>query len=148
MKKIEEVAVLLVDEIESFQKTISVLQKETRKIENTNITIDTSKTESILNVFFKNVKNELKEHRNKVAILHEQFNNTTKISKWTTLILIALLSILTIEIYIQLNQSDKKEEIEKQAYQNGVNDFKNHLGAFFNEHPKASESYQIWNNKK
>ena len=47
MKKIEEVAVLLVDEIESFQKTISVLQKETRKIENTNITIDTSKTESI-----------------------------------------------------------------------------------------------------
>lgn len=144
MAKIEELTELLVNEIDTFEKSITKLKEVNKNLENTTVKFDL--------VEFKAIKQELiKEfsiHKNVQERFNSRFEGQIKNAKvypnWAVIVFITafLLSFSLIFYSYQLKSSiSKKESI---AYKKGIKEYENYINTFLEQNPKSLKAFEKW----
>ncbi|TVZ56934.1 hypothetical protein OD91_2236 [Lutibacter sp. Hel_I_33_5] len=148
MTKIEEIAALLIDEIQSFEKAVATLQIESEKIKTTKFKVDTTP----LNLKFSELLNSLdvsfKNQNTQLNTLQNKLTKTVIIPKWMTILVSSFFIFCFLSFLVNFYQYQKIKEVENTAYDKGIIEITNHMKMFFNDNPRSYKTYQKWKNKK
>jgi len=147
MAKIEELTAVLIDEIESFERSVATLQKENEKIKSTKFTIDTSLIEEKYASLITSIGEGYKEQNKQIRTLQNKLNKTIIFPKWMIILFSSFLIIFLLSLFLNFNQYKKAKSHEETAYNKGKEDFSNYILIFFEDHPESLEKYQKWSKK-
>ena len=144
MAKLDEIAELLTEEINGFEKSIDRLEKVHENLQNLPLKADTSELNALLKEYGNNQKNNIEEQQRLMERILHKVERSVLLPSWaiklTWGLLITVLLVLGFSIY-QVSRMSKKEEA---AYIKGQDDAIEHYGTFFEESPDAKELYQKW----
>lgn len=146
MAKIEEITALLIDEIETFQKAVNQFSKDTDKIQNHKLTVDTSQVQSVFKEFNSELTSTLKEQQNQIRTLQNKLNKTIIVPKWMIVLFSSFFIICLLSISINFYQYQKSKNVEETNYIKGREEITNHIQEFFKKNPEALKQYQQWKN--
>ncbi|WP_047790878.1 DUF6730 family protein [Tenacibaculum mesophilum] len=146
MAKIEEITALLIEEIESFQKAVNQLSKDTDKIQNHKISVDTSQVQLVFKEFNSELTSNLKEQQNQIRTLQNKLNKTIIVPKWMIVLFSSFFIICLLSISINFHQYLNSKNIEETSYTKGREEITNHIQEFFKKNPEALKQYQKWKN--
>lgn len=143
MKKIEEVAAILIEEISDFKTAVSKLETliEVKQSNSTEEEIEkmTSKlTQSIENQnrFQEELKIKFKEPKYQPKSL--------RTPKWLLAILSVTSILALLLISYSMYQIKSIPDIQNQYFHKGQDEAINHFRNFFDEHKSAADSYDNW----
>ena len=144
MAKLDEIAELLTEEINGFEKSISRLEKVHEDFKNLPLRPDTSELNALLKEYGNKQKNDIKEQQRLMERILHKVERSVLLPSWaiklTWGLLVAVLLVLGFSIH-QVSRIAKKEEA---AYLKGQHDTIEHYGTFFKENPEAKVLYQKW----
>ena len=143
MAKLDEIAELLTEEINGFEKSISRLEKVHEDFKNHPLRPDTSGLNALLKEYDNNQNNNIKEQQRLMERILHKVERSVLLPSWAiklTWLLVTVLLVLGFSIY-QVSRISKKEEA---AFIKGQDDAIEHYGTFFKESPEAKELYQKW----
>lgn len=144
MAKLDEIAELLTEEINGFEKSIDRLEKVHENLQNLPLKADTSELNALLNEYGNNQKNNIEEQQRLMERILHKVERSVFLPSWaiklTWGLLIMVLLVLGFSIY-QVSRISKKEEA---AYIKGQDDTIEHYGTFLDDSPEAKELYQEW----
>lgn len=144
MAKLDEIAELLTEEINGFEKSIGRLEKVHENFKNLPLRPDTSELNALLKEYGYNQKNNIEEQQRLMGRILHKVERSVLLPSWATKLawglLVAVLLVLGFSIH-QVSRIAKKEEA---AYLKGQHDTIEHYGTFFKESPEAKELYQEW----
>jgi len=144
MAKLDEIAELLTEEINGFEKSIDRLEKVHENLQNLPLKADTSELNALLKEYGNNQKNNIEEQQRLMERILHKVERSVLLPSWaiklTWGLLITVLLVLGFSIY-QVSRMSKKEEA---AYIKGQDDAIEHYGTFFEGSPEAKELYQKW----
>jgi len=146
MAKIQEITELLVNEIESFDKSVSELKKQVAILQFVKLTPKTEELDLVFNTHFSSLKNIQNSFLNQLKS-DKAAERGQHISKVQLLIILFLFIVSfgsLVYSNFTLQQIDKKEKI---AYTEGAIDIKKHIKSFFKDNPQAENAYNKWNKK-
>lgn len=148
MAKIDDIAELIINEFDQFNKTSKVLGDKIEILTSKNSSIDTSSLEQIITQ--QNEKNRLEfiKHKNQFLELQNKTSKNIIVPKWMILLVSLFFVINITNTIIQLYESKKHKEKEQAAYQKGFNDVKNHFQSFLKDNPKVKKIYNKWKKQK
>lgn len=148
MAKIDDIAELIINEFDQFNKTSKVLGDKIEILTSKNSSIDTSSLEQIITQ--QNEKNRLEfiKHKNQFLELQNKTSKNIIVPKWMILLVSLFFVINITNTIIQLYESKKHKEKEQVAYQKGFNDVKNHFQSFLKDNPKVKKIYNKWKKQK
>ena len=151
MAKLDEIAELLTEEINGFEKSIGRLEKVHEYFKNHPLRPDTSELNALLKDYGNNQNNKIKEQQRLMERILHKVERSVLLPSWAIKLiwglLVTVLLVLGFSIY-QVSRISKKEEA---AYIKGQDDAIEHYGTFLDDIPEARELYQKWqedNNKK
>ncbi|MBO0329709.1 DUF6730 family protein [[Muricauda] lutisoli] len=151
MAKLDEIAELLTEEINGFEKSIGRLEKVHEDFKNFPLRPDTSELNALLKEYGNNQNNNIKEQQRLMERILHKVERSVLLPSWaiklTWGLLVTVLLVLGFSIY-QVSRISKKEEA---AFIKGQDDAIEHYGTFLDDSPEAKELYQKWledNNKK
>ncbi|WP_435255353.1 DUF6730 family protein [Tenacibaculum sp. A30] len=144
MAKIEEITALLIEEIETFQKAVNQLSKDTDKIKNHKLTIDISQVQLVFKEFNRELTSNLKEQQNQISVLQNKLNKTIIVPKWMIVLFSSFFIICLLSISINFHQYLNSKNIEETSYTKGREEITNHIQEFFKKNPEALKQYQKW----
>lgn len=144
MAKLDEIAELLTEEINGFEKSIGRLEKAHENLQNLPLKADTSELNALLKEYGNNQNNNIEEQQRLMERILHKVERSVLLPSWaiklTSGLLVTVLLVLGFAIY-QVSRISKKEET---AYIKGQDDAIEHYGTFFKESPGAKERYQKW----
>ena len=143
MAKLDEIAELLTEEINGFEKSIGRLEKVHEYFKNHPLRPDTSELNALLKDYGNNQNNTIKEQQRLMERILHKVERSVLLPSWAiklTWLLVTVLLVLGFSIY-QVSRISKKEEA---AFIKGQDDAIEHYGTFFKESPEAKELYQKW----
>ncbi|WP_349352212.1 MULTISPECIES: DUF6730 family protein [unclassified Flagellimonas] len=144
MAKLDEIAELLTEEINGFEKSISRLEKVHENLQNLPLRPDTSELNALLKEYGNNQKTNIEEQQRLMQRILHKVQKSILLPSWaiklTWGMLVTVLLVLGFSIY-QVSRISKKEEA---AFIKGQDDAIEHYGTFFEESPEAKEMYQKW----
>lgn len=144
MAKLDEIAELLTEEINGFEKSIGRLEKVHENLQNLPLKADTSELNTLLKEYSNNQKNNIKEQQRLMERILHKVERSILLPSWaiklTWGLLVTVLLVFGFSIY-QVSRIAKKEEA---AYIKGQDDAIEHYATFFKESPEAKELYQKW----
>ena len=144
MAKLDEIAELLTEEINGFEKSIGRLEKVHEDFKNLPLRPDTSELNALLKEYGNKQKNDIKEQQRLMERILHKVERSVLLPSWaiklTWGLLITVLLVLGFSIY-QVSRMSKKEEA---AYIKGQDDAIEHYRTFFADSPGAKELYQEW----
>ena len=143
MAKLDEIAELLTEEINGFEKSIGRLEKVHEDFKNHPLRPDTSGLNALLKEYDNNQNNNIKEQQRLMERILHKVERSVLLPSWAiklTWLLVTVLLVLGFSIY-QVSRISKKEEA---AFIKGQDDAIEHYGTFFKESPEAKELYQKW----
>ena len=143
MAKLDEIAELLTEEINGFEKSIGRLEKVHEYFKNHPLRPDTSELNALLKDYGNNQNNNIKEQQRLMERILHKVERSVLLPSWAiklTWLLVTVLLVLGFSIY-QVSRISKKEEA---AFIKGQDDAIEHYGTFFEESPEAKEMYQKW----
>ena len=143
MAKLDEIAELLTEEINGFEKSIGRLEKVHEDFKNLPLRPDTSELNALLKEYGNKQKNDIKEQQRLMERILHKVERSVLLPSWAiklTWLLVTVLLVLGFSIY-QVSRISKKEEA---AFIKGQDDAIEHYGTFFKESPEAKELYQKW----
>ncbi|MFT0714108.1 DUF6730 family protein [Flagellimonas lutimaris] len=144
MAKLDEIAELLTEEINGFEKSIGRLEKVHEDFKNHPLRPDTSELNALLKDYGNNQNNNIKEQQRLMERILHKVERSVLLPSWaiklTWGLLVTVLLVLGFSIY-QVSRISKKEEA---AFIKGQDDAIEHYGTFFKESPEAKELYQKW----
>ena len=144
MAKLDEIAELLTEEINGFEKSIGRLEKVHEDFKNHPLRPDTSGLNALLKEYDNNQNNNIKEQQRLMERILHKVERSVLLPSWaiklTWGLLVTVLLVFGFSIY-QVSRIAKKEET---AYIKGQDDAIEHYGTFFKESPEAKELYQKW----
>ena len=144
MAKLDEIAELLTEEINGFEKSIGRLEKVHEYFKNHPLRPDTSELNALLKDYGNNQNNNIKEQQRLMERILHKVERSVLLPSWaiklTWGMLVTVLLVLGFSIY-QVSRISKKEEA---AFIKGQDDAIEHYGTFFEESPEAKEMYQKW----
>lgn len=148
MTKIEELAAVLIDEIETFKSAIETLKKENEKIKTTKFTIDSSlidnKYAHVINAISKSYKQQYQQ----TVKLHDKLNKAIVLPKWIFVMFSSFCMLLLVSLYVIANQHSTSLNNKEAAYNKGKEDISNYMQVFFKDHPMSLKKYQEWSKNK
>ena len=147
MAKIEEVTAILIDEIESFEKAVATLQKESEKIKTTKFTIDTSFIDAKYTSVLSTIQNGYKDQNKQIIALQNKLNKTIIFPKWIIILFSSFFIVFLISLFLNFYQYENSKTNEETAYNKGKEDFSSYMALFFEDHPESLKKYQEWNKK-
>ena len=143
MAKLDEIAELLTEEINGFEKSIGRLEKVHEYFKNHPLRPDTSELNALLKDYGNNQNNNIKEQQRLMERILHKVERSVLLPSWAiklTWLLVTVLLVLGFSIY-QVSRISKTEEA---AFIKGQDDAIEHYGTFFKESPEAKELYQKW----
>ena len=144
MAKLDEIAELLTEEINGFEKSIGRLEKANENLQNLPLRPDTTEIKVLLNDYGNNQKKTIEEQQRMMHRILHKVEQSILLPSWAIKLfwglLICVLLVLGFSIY-QVSRISKKEEA---AFIKGQDDAIEHYGTFFKESPEAKEMYQEW----
>ena len=144
MAKLEEIAELLTEEINGFEKSIGRLEKVHEDFKNLPLRPDTSELNALLKEYGNKQKNDIKEQQRLMERILHKVERSVLLPSWaiklTWGLLVTVLLVLGFSIY-KVSRISKKEQV---AYVEGQDDAIEHYRTFFEESPEAKELYQKW----
>nr|WP_293295109.1 DUF6730 family protein [Allomuricauda sp.] len=144
MAKLDEIAELLTEEINGFEKSIGRLEKVHEDFKNLPLRPDTSQLNALLKEYGNNQNNNIKEQQRLMERILHKVERSVLLPSWaiklTWGLLVTVLLVLGFSIY-QVSRISKKEVA---AFIKGQDDAIEHYGTFFEESPEAKELYQKW----
>ena len=143
MAKLDEIAELLTEEINGFEKSIDRLEKVHENLQNLPLRPDTTELNNLLKEYGNNQKNNIEEQQRLMERILHKVERSVLLPSWAiklTWLLVTVLLVLGFSIY-QVSRISKKEEA---AFIKGQDDAIEHYGTFFKESPEAKELYQKW----
>ena len=143
MAKLDEIAELLTEEINGFEKSIGRLEKVHEDFKNLPLRPDTSELNTLLKEYGNNQNKNIKEQQRLMERILHKVEPSVLLPSWAiklTWLLVTVLLVLGFSIY-QVSRISKKEEA---AFIKGQDDAIEHYGTFFKESPEAKELYQKW----
>ncbi|MDF0714850.1 hypothetical protein PY092_01715 [Muricauda sp. 334s03] len=151
MAKLDEIAELLTEEINSFEKSIGRLEKANEGLKNFPLKPDTSELNALLKEYGSNQKNNIEEQQRLMQRILYKIERSILLPSWAIKLswglLVCILLVLGFSIY-QVSSITKKEEA---SFNKGRDSAMGHFGAFLESSPQANEHYQKWledNSKK
>ncbi|MCR9263691.1 MAG: hypothetical protein NXH86_06010 [Flavobacteriaceae bacterium] len=144
MAKLDEIAELLTEEINGFEKSISRLEKIHEDFKNLPLRPDTSELNALLKEYGNNQNNNIQEQQRLMERILHKVERSVLLPSWaiklTWGLLVTVLLVLGFSIY-QVSRISKKEEV---AYTKGRDSALEHYGTFLDGSPEAKELYQKW----
>ena len=144
MAKLDEIAELLTEEINGFEKSIGRLEKVHDDLQNLPLRPDTSELNALLKEYGNNQKDNIEEQQRLMERILYKVERSVLLPSWAIKLawglLITVLLVLGFSIY-QVSRMSKKEEA---AYIKGQDSAMGQYGTFLDESPQAKELYQKW----
>lgn len=147
MAKIDELATLLVNEIDLFEKTVVKLSKQINILEEVKPKLDTNNIKEVFQEMNDKLIGSYKLNEDLYTKLNAKMNSTLAVPKWLIISGFALIASLLLSIGFNLYQSYRIDEVSNQSYEDGVNQVKEHMIEFFKENPKSHKIYESWKAK-
>ncbi|PIB38973.1 DUF6730 family protein [Maribacter sp. 4G9] len=148
MAKLDEIAELLTEEINGFEKSICRLEKVHEDFKNLPLRPDTSELNALLKEYGNKQKNNIEEQQRLMERILHKVERSVLLPSWaiklTWGLLVNVLLVLGFSIY-QVSRTAKKEEA---AFIKGQNSTKEQFGTFLYESPEAKELYLKWSEEK
>lgn len=148
MAKLDEIAELLTEEINGFEKSIGRLENAHENLRNLMLKPDTTEVNMLLKEYGKNQKKTIEEQQRLMQRILSKVERSILLPSWaiklTWGLLVTVLLVLGFSIH-QLSRMSKKEEA---AYIKGQNTTMEHFGTFLEDSPEAKEFYQKWIGEK
>ena len=144
MAKLEELTALLVNEINDFNKGIEKLERINDQLKSIKIKMDVTEYKSIIELH----QQKMASHKNAIERFESRFENQLKTVKiyptWAVIVFIAALILTFSTLFYAYNLKQQNGWIENDAYQRGMKSYQNHIMPFFENNPKAKESFEQW----
>ncbi|UBZ15784.1 hypothetical protein LDL77_08710 [Flagellimonas marinaquae] len=148
MAKLDEIAELLTEEINGFEKSIGRLEKVHENLRNLPLRPDTTEINVLLKDYSKDQKKTIEEQQRLMQRILHKVEKSIQLPSWVLKLswglLVCVLLVLGFSIY-QVSRISKKEEA---AYIKGRDSAMGHYNAFLDESPQAKELYQKWLEEK
>ncbi|RIV44680.1 DUF6730 family protein [Flagellimonas pelagia] len=148
MAKLDEIAELLTEEINGFEKSIGRLEKAHENLKNLPLRPDTTEIKVLLNDYGNNQKKIVEEQQKLMQKILHKVERSIMLPSWAIKLLwgllVSVLLVLGFSVY-QLSRISKKEEA---AFVKGRDSTMGHYGRFFDENPQGKELYQKWLEEK
>lgn len=144
MAKLDEIAELLTEEINGFEKSIGRLEKVHENLQNLPLRPDTNEINVLLKEYGNSQKTNIEEQQKLMRRILGKVEKSILLPSWAIKLswglLVCVVLVLGFSIY-QVSRISKKEEV---AYIKGRDSAMGHYGAFLDESPQAKELYQKW----
>jgi len=148
MAKLDEIAELLTEEINGFEKNIGRLEKVHEEFKNLPLRPDTSELNALLNEYGNNQKTNIEEHQRLMQMILVKVEKSILLPSWAIKLswglLVCVVLVLGFSIY-QVSRISMKEEA---AFGKGRDSAMGHFQTFLDESPQAKELYQKWREEK
>lgn len=144
MAKLDEIAELLTEEINGFEKCIGRLEKAHENLQNFPLRPDTTEINMLLKEHGNNQKKTIEEQQRLMQRILGKVEKSILLPSWAIKLslglLVCVLLILGFSVF-QLSRISKKEEA---AFGKGRDSAMGHFRTFLDESPQAKELYQKW----
>ncbi|MBG47760.1 MAG: hypothetical protein CML05_05660 [Pseudozobellia sp.] len=144
MAKLDEIAELLTEEINGFEKSIGRLEKVHDNLRNLPLRPDTTEISALLKEYSNDQKKTIEEQQRLMQRILGKVEKSILLPSWVLKLswglLVCVVLVLGFSIY-QVSRISKKEEA---AYIKGRDSAMGHYGTFLDESPQAKELYQKW----
>jgi len=144
MAKLDEIAELLTEEINGFEKSIGRLEKVHEDLQNLPLRPDNTEIKALLKDYSNNQKKTIEEQQKLMQRILGKLERSIQLPSWVLKLswglLVCVLLVLGFSIY-QVSRISKKEEA---AYIKGQDSAMGQYGTFLDESPQAKELYQKW----
>jgi hypothetical protein len=148
MAKLDEIAELLTEEINGFEKSIGRLEKAHENLKNLPLRPDTTEINALLKDYSNNQKKTIEEQQKLMQRILGKVEKSILLPSWAIKLswglLVCVLLVLGFSVF-QLSRISKKEEV---AFIKGRDSAMGHHRAFLDESPQAKELYQKWLEEK
>lgn len=144
MAKLDEIAELLTEEINGFEKSIGRLEKAHENLQNLPLRPDTTEINMLLKEYGNNQKKTIEEQQKLMQRILGKVEKSILLPSWVLKLswglLVCVVLVLGFSIY-QVSRISKKEEA---AFGKGRDSAMGHFRTFLDESPQAKELYQKW----
>ena len=148
MAKLDEIAELLTEEINGFEKSIGRLEKVHDNLRNLPLRPDTTEISALLKEYSNDQKKTIEEQQRLMQRILGKVEKSILLPSWVLKLswglLVCVVLVLGFSIY-QVSRISKKEEA---AYIKGRDSAMGHYGTFLDESPQGKELYQKWLEEK
>ena len=144
MAKLDEIAELLTEEINGFEKSIGRLEKMHENLQNLPLRPDTTEINVLLKEYSNVQKKTIEEQQKLMQRILDKVEKSIQLPSWAIKLswglLVCVVLVLGFSIY-QVSRISKKEEA---AFGKGRDSAMGHFQTFLDESPQAKELYQKW----
>ncbi|MEC7770883.1 MAG: DUF6730 family protein [Bacteroidota bacterium] len=144
MAKLDEIAELLIEEINGFEKSIGRLEKAHENLKSLPLRPDTNELNALLKEYGKNQTANIEEHQRLMERILHKVERSILLPSWAIKmfwgLLVCVLLVLGFSIY-QVSKVSKKEEA---SYIKGRDSDMGHYRDFLDESPEAKKLYEKW----
>lgn len=144
MAKLDEIAELLTEEINGFEKSIGRLEKAHENLQNLPLRPDTTEISALLKEYSNDQKKTIEEQQKLMQRILGKVEKSILLPSWAIKLswglLVCVVLVLGFSIY-QVSRISKKEEA---AFGKGRDSAMGHFRTFLDESPQAKEQYQKW----
>ena len=144
MAKLDEIAELLTEEINGFEKSIGRLEKAHENLKNLPLRPDTSELNALLREYGNNQKNNIEEQQRLMERILNKVERSIRLPSWAIKLSWGLLVVVLFVIGVSIYQVSRISKKEKAAYIKGQDNAIEHHGTFLKDSPEAKELYQEW----
>lgn len=144
MAKLDEIAALLVEEINGFEKSVNRLELLQKSLKGFKIQPDTTDIDFILKRYNDHQKQAIEEHHKLMANVIHHIKKSIAFPKWLIKLFWGLLVCIILVLGFSVYKVSRISEMEQEAFKKGEEKAVTHFRTFFEQTPKASELYEKW----
>lgn len=144
MAKLDEIAELLTEEINGFEKSIGRLEKVHENLQNLALRPDTTEINTLLKEYGNNQKKTVEEQQRLVQRILGKVERSILLPSWVIKLSWGLLVCILLILGYSVHEVSSTSKKEKAAYIKGRDNAMRHYRIFLDESPQAKELYQKW----
>jgi len=144
MAKLDEIAELLTEEINGFEKSIGRLEKVHEDLQNLPLRPDTTEINMLLKEYGNNQRKTIEEQQKLMQRILGKVEKSILLPSWAIKLSWGLLICILLVLGFSIHQVSRISKKEAAAYAKGQDSAMGHYGTFLDESPKAKELYQKW----
>ena len=151
MAKLDEIAELLTEELDGFEKNIGRLERVHQQMQNLELRPDTAEIDTLLKEYGNNQKKLVEDQNTMMLRILQKVERSILLPGWAIKLSWGLLVCVLLVLGFSTYQVSRTSEKEEAAFIKGQDGATGYFGTFLDENPEAKELYQRWikeNNKK
>jgi hypothetical protein len=144
MAKLDEIAEVLTEELEGFQKAIQQLEVIAKKLDHSHTLMEIENTRDGVSKLKQGQVNHFRKQRQEVHQLSQKLEGAKLIPKWLLGLFFSFLTSVMLVLGYSIFQASKIPKMEQTAYSQGESNAVRHFDRFMRERPKAGALYKEW----